>query len=265
MGKRIYLAIIWIITLICILVGCRRFTNSFSWGFWGFWGEEKYEQVEDFDTSLKRNTKDQGEKGEHHYEQAFTNLIITCDTADVTIKTGKEFSCKYKISSNANYSFDWKPDNEGTAYITQKNTRSFNNRGCSFEITIPSDVTLSSVTIENAVGDTKISGVHINTVSGNLDVGDFEMKNAEAENVVIDSDTGDVELKHVTFANLTVTADVGNCSVEDINSNDYDLELSADVGEVEVDGEDYRSSYVRDNGKSQKIDITCSVGDVEIN
>lgn len=265
MGKRIYLAIIWIITLICILVGCRRFTNSFSWGFWGFWGEENYEQVGDFDTSVKRTTKDQGEKGEHHYEQAFSNLVINCDTAEITIKNGKEFSCKYKISSNAKYSFDWKPDNEGTAYITQTNNRSFNNKGCSFVITIPSNVTLSSIMIENAVGDIKIDQVNVKTVSGILDVGEFEMKNADAENVVVDAETGDVEFKHVTFANLTVSSSVGECKVKDINTDDYNMELSTDIGEVQVDGENYRSSYVSDNGKSQKIDITCSVGDVEIN
>lgn len=262
MGKRVYLAIIWIITLICVIFGCMRYTHSFSWNFWG---EDNYEQVEDFDTSVKRTTKDQGEKGEHHYEQEFTNLIITCDTADVTIKTGKEFSCKYKISSNAEYSFDWKPDNEGTAYITQTNTKSGNNRGCSFVITIPSDVTLSSLMIENAVGDTKISGVHVNTVSGIVDVGDFEMKNANAENVVVDADTGDVEFEHVTFANLTVASAVGDCSVEDVNLDNYNLELSADVGEIEVNDETYRTSYTRDNGQSQKIDITCLVGDIEIN
>lgn len=260
MGKRIYLAIIWVITLICIVIGCSRYAFS-----WGFWGEENYDYVEDFDTSMERKAEDHGEKGTHQYEQSFTNLIIDCDTADITIKTGSDFSCKYKVSSGTEYSFDWKPDNEGTAYITQKNSKAKNNKGCSFIITIPSDVTLSSLSIENAVGDTEINGIDVNTVSVITDVGDFDMENVNAGDVTVEAYTGDVELEHVMFANLTVTSDVGDCSVEDVELNNYNLDLSTDVGEIEVNDATHRSSYVLDNGQSQNIKITCNVGDVEIN
>lgn len=262
MGKRIYLASIWGITLICVGIGCMRYTFSSPWSFWG---EGNYDYVEDFDTSIKRKAEDHGEKGTHQYEQSFTNLILDCDTADITIKTGSDFSCKYKVSSGTEYSFDWKPDNEGTAYITQKNSKAKNNKGCSFIITIPSHVTLSSLSIKNAVGDTEINGITVDTVSVITDVGDFDMENVNAGNVIVDADTGDVELEHVIFANLTVSCDVGDCSVEGVNVDDYNVELSADVGEVEVNDEHYRSSYTQDNGRSQKVDITCSVGDVEIN
>lgn len=262
MGKRIYLASIWIITLICIVIGCRRFDFSFSWGLWE---EENYDYVEDFDTSMERKAEDHGEKGTHQYEQSFTNLILDCDTADITVKAGSEFSCKYKVSSGTEYSFDWKPDNEGTAYITQKSSKAKNNKGCSFIVTIPSDVTLSSLSIKNEVGDTEINGITMDTVSVITDVGDFDMENVNAGNVTVEADTGDVELEHVMFANLTVTSDVGDCSVEDVDLNNYNLDLSTDVGEIEVNDATHRSSYVLDNGQSQNINITCNVGDVEIN
>lgn len=262
MGKRIYLAIIWVITLICIVIGCNGYPFSFSWGFWG---ENNYDYVEDFDTSMERKVKDHGEKGTHQYEQTFTNLFIECDTADITIKTGNDFSCKYKVSSGTEYSFDWKPDNEGTAYITQKKDNTKKNNECSFIITIPSDARLSVLSIENAVGDTEISGITAEAVSVISDVGDFEMKNANVETVEVGAYTGDVEFEHVTFANLIVSSDVGDCSVEDVNLNDYNLDVSTGVGEIEVNDTTYKSSYVLDNKQSQKISITCNVGDVEIN
>lgn len=262
MGKKIYLTIIWLITLFCILVGCNRYVSSFPWSFWG---EESYEEVEDFDTSTKRTTKDNGEKGTHKYEQAFTNLIISCDTADITIKDGDEFSCKYKVPSESEYSLEWKPDNEGTAYITQTNDKVINVKGASFVITIPSHVTLSSVSVENAVGDTKINGITVNELSVTCDVGDFEMKKSVAGNMTVDTHTGDVEFKHTEFANLTARCDVGDCKVEDIDLNRYNFNLSAGVGEIEINDVKEKSSYVLDNKLSQNINITCNVGDVEIN
>lgn len=262
MGKKIYLTTIWIITLFCIMIGCNRYSYSFSWGFWG---EETYKDVEDFDTSVERKTKENGEKGTHKYEQTFTNLIIDCDTADITIKDGDEFSCKYKVSSGAEYALDWKPDNEGTAYITQTIDKLKSSKESSFVITIPSHVRLSNITIENAVGDTKINGIAVDNVSIISDVGDVEMKKSDVGNVTVEAHTGDVECKHTVFVNFTATCDVGDCKVEDVNVNNYNLDLSTGVGEVEIDDTKQSSSYVLDNKLSQNINITCNVGDVEIN
>lgn len=261
MGKKIYLTIIWIITLFCILIGCNRYVSSFPWNFFG---EESYKKMEDFDTSVKRTTKDNGEEGTHKYEQIFTNLVISCDTADVTIKDGDEFACKYKIASGSEYSLDWKEDNEGTAYITQTNGKKFNAKESSFVITIPSHVTLSSITIENEVGDTKINGITVNEVSVICDVGDFEMKKSNAGNVTVEADTGDVKFKHTEFVNLTATCDVGDCKVEDIDLDRYNFNLSTSVGEIEIDDEEKTSSYVLDNKQSQNVNIICNVGDVKI-
>lgn len=264
MGKRIYLAIIWTITIFCIGLGCFHNNGFNGHFFFGFNGTKSYDNVKDFDTSTERTTEDTGEKGTHIYEQPFTNLVIECDVADITIKKGNTLSCDYRIAKRTTYSFDWKQDNEGTAYITLKNKKSFNNNGSSFVIYIPSDVNLSSVTIQNDVGDTSLENVSIDTISINSDAGDIDLKHVTTKDTTLDTDTGDVDVKSTSFQNLTATLDVGDCTLKDVDTENYNLDLNADIGDIDVDGDTHRSEYTVNNGLSQNISVSCSVGEIEI-
>lgn len=265
MGKRIYLAILWTITIFCIGLGCYH-NNGFNGHFYfGFNGTTSYDNVKDFGTSVERTTEDNGEKGTHIYEQPFTNLVIDCEVADVTIQKGNTLSCDYRIAKRTTYSFDWKPDNEGTAYITLENKKSYNNNGSSFVIYIPSDVNLSSVTIQNDVGDTTLENVSIDTLSINSDVGDIDLNRVTTKNTTLDADTGDVDITNTSFQNLTSTLDVGDCTIDDVDVENYNLDLSADIGDIEVNGDTHRSEYTVNNGLSQTISVSCSVGEIEIN
>lgn len=265
MLKRIYLVIIWSITILCIGFGCVRYDNGRGYLLFSFSGTKAYEEVNDFSDKIERTTENKtGEKGTHVYEQPFTNLVIDCDVADVTIKRGNTLSCDYRIARDTKYAFDWKPENEGTAYITLENQKKSNNRGSSFIIYIPSDVKLSNLTVENAVGDTLVKEVSIDTVSVTDDVGDVELEQVTSKDITMDSDTGDVDVSDVVFQNLSATLGVGDCTLEDVNVDDYNLDLRSGVGDIDINSDSYRSKCIIENGLSQSITISSSVGDIEI-
>jgi DUF4097 and DUF4098 domain-containing protein YvlB len=82
----------------------------------------------------------------------------------------------------------------------------------------------------------------------------------EAEN-----DMGNITLDGCTFDSIRATADMGNIKVFSSQPLDnYTVQMSADLGNITVNGKNYSGSYHFDGDSEHSVDITVSLGNAEL-
>ena len=100
--------------------------------------------------------------------------------------------------------------------------------------------------IENSYGDIDIENSNINNTNASLSCGDFEFDNVEFKNLIVDNEYGQVSID------------------TPISENSFNYKLECDYGEIEINGNDFNDSYLRNNNVDNNINIKCSSGDIHI-
>jgi hypothetical protein len=117
---------------------------------------------------------------------------------------------------------------------------------CRLVITIPSGTSLSSIDIDSNVGDVRL-------------------RELEAEEIDIDLNVGEIDVRNVVFNELRSNNNVGEISINPVsNLDDYDISASTDVGEVRIDGRNYKKSYNSRGNGHKKINVNTNVGEINI-
>ena len=178
----------------------------------------------------------------------FSSIKIDASIMEVTIEEGD------KLYFESNFTKEWlRPKvsvENGKLEIKQgKQKRGINggNNNCRVVITIPSG--------------TKLSDIDINS-----NVGDLRLRKLEAEKIDLKLNVGEVSVRNVSFDKIDVDNNVGEVRVEaEGNLDDYDISASTDVGEVRVDGHNYKRSYNQRGSGSKSIKINTNVGEINVN
>ena len=247
MKKTIFLVVLCVITVFCIVFGTARhmhgnfkLSNIPSIHF----GDDDYEDDEYADDKHDASEK----KGVISEVLAdFSSIRIHSAVMEVKIEDGEQF----KIEGN--YTRDWLKPNysvkNGQLEITQhkkKNGFTGGNNNCRIVITMPSNTKLSDVDIDSNVGD-------------------IRLRKFAADNIDIDVNVGEVSVRDVAFNKIEVNTNVGEVTVDpDDKLDDYDISLSADVGEVRVDGRGFKRSYNQRGKGNKKIKIDTNVGEINV-
>ena len=178
--------------------------------------------------------------------QAFSKIKINSSVMQIIIEEGDSFSVRGSWNKN------WlRPElsvNNGVLDI-QQHGKKHNNTGtnnCRITITVPSNTRLNDIDIDSNVGEIKFRSINSDEISIKLNVGEISMRDVSFDNVDIDNNVGEISV--YTPAEL----------------DDYDISLSTDVGEVNVNGKSYKRSYNQNGNRNRKIKIDTNVGEINL-
>lgn len=208
-GKRIYLIVIWTITLIVILFGIYRFIGNGSWSIFSF-GTGKYvEKTEDLGANV-------------------TELDVEVRSANVTIEEGD--------APGIWYSF---PENSEISILNENGKVSFRENNDKSNIVLFGSGKKKEVRI-TVPRDKQLARINTRTHSGNV-----EINNVKCDDILTNQDSGNLKISSVTSRNLKIDADSGNIIV---NSNIENVDATADSGNIEFDGNIEKINVKADTG-----------------
>jgi predicted RecB family endonuclease len=252
--RKVYLVIIWTITLACIVFGSMRFTGHF--------------------TPFDGHTK----KGSQSLEGTLNSIELNGDAFDVTVQKGNENKVSYRSKYKPEISLV-----NGRLTIKEHTSkrRFFFARALSVTITVKDD--LDTITLNSKQGDIDIKSIKaknmmIETKAGDIDIadcegenlfvdtkaGDIDITRGNIQNIKVESSAGDIDCDRTLFTTLKCNLLAGDCDIkgqEDLSDYSYNLEVK--FGDLDVNGTSYSKRYVKE-GSAKRIDIEVKAGDIDI-
>lgn len=227
--KKAYLAIIYIITIVCIIVGIIIHTSR--WSGFNFIRPTNM-KMQEYDADLVDVNGD--------------NLVVNidCRIGDVKIIRGDKYHLRYSAINDINTEVVASGNNISVIQKT-KITKFGNNSGSNIELTIPSGVDIKTLTVHNDLGDIRVKDISFSegTISENL--GDIRIENCTFTDIDVDNDLGDIKV----------------ISCGDLSKYSIDAEVS--LGEIKYFDDKYSDRLKRD-GNQGTITIDNSLGDITI-
>lgn len=268
MGKKIYLTILYIITIFCIGFGI----------FYHFHGN-----------FTNRNTENEKQvKVDKKELSAFENLDLDLDTADVTLKQeGTTYTISYEFQNEAEPTISNK---DGLLKIKQKSKNlgflknMMHKKKAHITITVPTNATFSSLVLSNDVGSVKIDSIQAQTMKLTGSVGDLDIKNCSGKDFTCENDVGDSKINNCSFTNMKVIGDTGNIKLESCvfstlngsndvggikatkceNLTDYKIDLTTDLGSIRVGKKKQGTSYHSTGSTQKSIILKTDLGDIKL-
>lgn len=251
MKKNIYLSILTVITVLCIIGGSCY--HLMGWGA-SLIGRFLPEGQESAGSIVSSNATELGE---------FSSISIDANVMDLTIVPGDNATLSFKGNSKLAPKYEVKGD---TLVITQDSIRNLmGNKNCSVTITLPQDAYYEQVEIISDVGDIDISGMRGARLTLDAAVGDMDLDSCDFEEMELIADVGDADVTDCNFSRLNVDNSVGDIDVDSASDlSEYTIDLSTDVGEVEVNEKSYRRSYSQDGEHGKNVTLSNSTGDISL-
>ncbi len=226
-GKRIYLIIIWVITLCVIVFGVYRFIGSGSWNIFNF-GTGKYiEKTEDLSADI-------------------TELDVDVHSANVIIEEGDTPNIYYSFPEESEISLQ--SENGKVSFRESSDKVNFNFFGSGkkkeVKITLPRDKQLVRINTKTHSGNVEIRNVKCDDVITNQDSGNLKINNLASRNLKVEADSGNI-IVDGNIENVNVEADSGNIEV---NGNIEKTEVKADSGNIKLDGDLHIVTAKADSG-----------------
>ena len=241
MKKTALLIVLGVITVFCICYGTYKHLGGYSSMF-------KDGIHISFDDDYDNDEKQDGKYSIDEKLEKFSSIKIDAAVMGITIEQGNDF--RIESTFNKEHVRPKFSVNENQLNITQTSKRqhglNVGSQNCRVVVTIPSGTNLSSIDIDSNVGDVRL-------------------RELVAEDIDIDLNVGEIDVRNIDFENITCNNNVGEISVNPISSiEEYDISVSTDVGEVRIDGHNYKKSYnSRGNGK-KKIKLNTNVGEINV-
>jgi hypothetical protein len=270
MKKNIYLAILTIVTMVCMMVGIFAHVLGGSIG----------------KTILLKNSSAEQAKLNEKLD-AFSSVQMNLAAAEVVIQTGSDYMIAYTGAEKLVP--DYSVDGDVLKITNGKNHKLFggiSNLGgdCTLTVTVPEDANLTKLSAAIDAGELRIYGIRAETFDVDVDAGNVEVYDGNYAEVTIDvdagnmtfekctmtsteaeNDMGNITLEACAFDSIRATADMGNIEVSSSQPLDgYTIQMSADLGNITVNGKNYSGSYHTDGDSEHSVDITVSLGNAEL-
>lgn len=265
MKRKIYLIIIYAVTVLCVIFGCVRFIGdgvSFSAGG----GSAK--------------TTGQGTL------ESFDRVSSQTVSLDLTIKEGNSFSYAYTVNKNASEPEIYVKD--GALYITQKKSGAHTffgiTDGTGIVITVPEGTAIKKAEAEQTSGDISIDGVDVGECRLNTASGDVFLSNIRSDSITTDLTSGDLDLDGCTVGSLEANSASGDIFAENLavdrslisvtsgdvilsladSEEDHSFDLSAVSGDIVVGESVHETEFVRDGSDDRLLEINSVSGDIDL-
>ncbi len=243
MKKTVLLIALGIITIFCICYGTYKHLGGFGRMF-----KDGGINISFDDEEVDNNEVHGGKNSYDEKLESFSSIKIDAAVMGITIEQGDDF----RIESSFNReSMRPKFSVNGNKLVVSQGARkqhgiNMGSQNCRLVITIPSGTSLSSIDIDSNVGDVRL-------------------RELEAEEIDIDLNVGEIDVRNVVFNELRSNNNVGEISINPVsNLDDYDISASTDVGEVRIDGRNYKKSYNSRGNGHKKINVNTNVGEINI-
>ena len=243
MKKTVLLIALGIITIFCICYGTYKHLGGFGRMF-----KDGGINITFDDDEVDNNEVHGGKNSYDEKLESFSSIKIDAAVMGITIEQGDDF----RIESSFNReSMRPKFSVNGNKLVVSQGARkqhgiNMGSHECRLVITIPSGTSLSSIDIDSNVGDVRL-------------------RELEAEEIDIDLNVGEIDVRNVVFNELRSNNNVGEISINPVsNLDDYDISASTDVGEVRIDGRNYKKSYNSRGNGHKKINVNTNVGEINI-
>ena len=243
MKKTVLLIALGIITIFCICYGTYKHLGGFGRMF-----KDGGINISFDDEEVDNNEVHGGKNSYDEKLESFSSIKIDAAVMGITIEQGDDF----RIESSFNReSMRPKFSVNGNKLVVSQGERkqhgiNMGGHECRLVITIPSGTSLSSIDIDSNVGDVRL-------------------RELEAEEIDIDLNVGEIDVRNVVFNELRSNNNVGEISINPVsNLDDYDISATTDVGEVRIDGRNYKKSYNSRGNGHKKIKVNTNVGEINI-
>ena len=248
-SKTIYLAIISIVTRICVIGGTIYFMNN----------SQSFAAGEDIAGSGTKDIK------ESTTLDPFTKIDIDADVLEIEVELGDDYAMDYEGTSNQTMTY--KVEN-GKFILTAKKNKDFSAiqvTNATLKLTVPEGVVIENADIQTDVGKITLRNLEFDYCKAESDVGELKADGVKFREAILDTDTGDVLVDNSSFEKLEVSTDVGDI---DVNSSteltNYTFDLKNDVGDLEINGEEHGHKY-NVKGDAGRIKLHGDVGDISVN
>lgn len=225
MGRRIYLVGLYVVTLVCMIIGiCGNVFN-----------------MEPFCNITS------GSLGKH--------IETSCDydnisAISVDMSVGGVVLCKgdtFKVSfSGAEKLLPDITSEKGTLYIKQSSKRvnNFSSNDCSIKITVPDKVVLDFINIS-------------------VDMGEIKADNIASKSAVFEVDMGEIKLNACNSDEITLSVDMGSIELDGIDIDLYNVTMEAGLGDVEIYNSTYHT-YTNEKETSKTIKAEVGMGNIQV-
>lgn len=213
--------------------------------------------------------------------ETFTSVLMDVDNAEVTVQNGSKFSITAENVPQNSYhvaveddtlQIQLNSDSEPWYSYTHFGFHPFHAPAAKITVTLPAEY--RAVAIANHAGDCTISGIHVSTLSVDLDYGDCQVKNVTAANLTADNDAGDLLLSdsivngtaslELDYGDLTVKqTEIGNlCKVKNDAGDVRLTDVSCGSSEMELDYGSLKLQRFTETDQAQFSAFTIFDGDV---
>ena len=207
------------------------------------------------------------------------SLDIDIKFSNLTIKNGDKFLVE---SNNKNIKYKY---NNSSLEVEEIKYNLFNNSDVGeVIITIPSNIRLDSVDIDNGAGSLNIENINANkfnldlgagiTVIDNIIVdsadidsgaGKFIIKFGKINNLDFDMGAGTAEITSIITGNNQINSGVGNLKLNLIdNIENYKIKINKGIGKVEIDNKEVSDDEIVGTGLNF-INISGGIGTITVN
>lgn len=207
------------------------------------------------------------------------SLDIDIKFSNLTIKNGDKFLVE---SNNKNIKYKY---NNSSLEVEEIKYNLFNNSDVGeVIITIPSNIRLDSVDIDNGAGSLNIENINANkfnldlgagvTIIDNIIVdsadidsgaGKFIIKFGKINNLDFDMGAGTAEITSIITGNNQINSGVGNLKLNLIdNIENYKIKINKGIGKVEIDNKEVSDNEIVGTGLNF-INISGGIGTITVN
>ena len=207
------------------------------------------------------------------------SLDIDIKFSNLTIKNGDKFLVE---SNNKNIKYKY---NNSSLEVEEIKYNLFNNSDVGeVIITIPSNIRLDSIDIDNGAGSLNIESINANkfnldlgagvTVIDNIIVdsadidsgaGKFIIKFGKINNLDFDMGAGTAEITSIITGNNQINSGVGNLKLNLIdNIENYKIKINKGIGKVEIDNKEVSDNEIVGTGLNF-INISGGIGTITVN
>lgn len=207
------------------------------------------------------------------------SLDIDIKFSNLTIKNGDKFLVE---SNNKNIKYKY---NNSSLEVEEIKYNLFNNSDVGeVIITIPSNIRLDSVDIDNGAGSLNIENINANkfnldlgagvTIIDNIIVdsadidsgaGKFIIKFGKINNLDFDMGAGTAEITSIITGNNQINSGVGNLKLNLIDDiENYKIKINKGIGKVEIDNKEVSDNEIVGTGLNF-INISGGIGTITVN
>ena len=211
-ASKVIITIISLVTVVAIFVGVfMHVVKGYSFG---------------------RNTKTVENK--INFDGTLSEIILDIDLAEVSIKTGDEFSVHYSVPEVLEPNVELK---NGTLEVKSPSTNNihFNFGDMKLDnfiiITIPEDSELARISMDIDAGDIDLDDLDVSKLQLTVDAGNIQLDNITSNRMEIEADAGNIEIRKSDVENLNIEVDAGNVELYDSTIGTFTAEV--DAGNIE--------------------------------